>query len=114
MSRQASGLRAWALQRISAAYLGLYLIYMLGHLSFNAPETYEAWRAYIADPGVTIGMLLFVTALLIHAWVGIRDVLIDYVHPIMARVGLLSLFAIGFIGCGLWFAKAVFLASVAA
>jgi succinate dehydrogenase / fumarate reductase membrane anchor subunit len=58
--------------------------------------------------------LLFVVALLIHAWVGIRDVLIDYVHPIMARVTLLSLFAIGFVGCGLWFAKAIFLASVAA
>lgn len=114
MSRQASGLRAWALQRISAAYLGLYLIYMLGHLSFNAPASFEAWRVYVADPGVSIGMLLFVTALLIHAWVGIRDVLIDYVHPIMARVTLLSLFAIGFIGCGLWFAKAIFLASVAA
>ncbi len=107
-------MHAWALQRISAVYLGLYLIYMLGHLSFNAPETYAAWRAYVADPGVTIGMLLFVTALLIHAWVGIRDVLIDYVHPITARVGLLSLFGIGFIGCGLWFAKVVFLAGVAA
>ena len=111
MSRQASGLRAWALQRISAVYLGIYLIYMLGHLSFNAPESYEAWKMYVADPGVTFGMLLFFISLLLHAWVGIRDVLIDYVQPIMGKVALLTLFGCGLIGCGLWVAKAIFLAS---
>lgn len=114
MSRQASGLRAWALQRISAVYLGLYIIYILGHMSFSAPGSYAEWQAYVSDTGVTIGMLLFVVALLIHAWVGIRDVLIDYAHDIMTRVALLSLFGMGLIGCGLWFAKSIFLAGVAA
>ncbi len=113
MSRQASGLRAWALQRISAAYLGLYFVYMLGHFSFNAPETYEAWKMYVADPGVAFGMLLFFVALLLHAWVGIRDVVIDYVQSITAKVGILTLFGCGLIGSGLWAAKAIFLASAA-
>ena len=115
MSRQASGLRAWALQRISAAYLGLYIIYILGHLSFSAPASHAEWQAYVADSGVAIGMMLAVVALLLHAWVGMRDVLIDYIQQhIMARVALLSFFGIGFIGCGLWFAKTIFLAGVAA
>ncbi len=111
MSRQASGLRAWALQRISAVYLGLYLIYMLGHFSFSAPESYEAWKMYVADPGVAFGMLLFFISLLIHAWVGIRDVVIDYIQPIMGKVGILTVFGCGLIGSGLWAAKAIFLAS---
>jgi succinate dehydrogenase / fumarate reductase membrane anchor subunit len=42
--------------------------------------------------------------------VGIRDVLIDYVHPLGIRVLLLSLFAIGFIASGLWVVQAIFLA----
>ncbi len=114
MSRQASGLRAWALQRISAAYLGLYFIYMLGHFSFSAPDSFQAWQSYVADPGVTIGMLLFFVSLLIHAWVGIRDVLIDYVHPIMARVTLLTFFGAGLIASGLWITQVIFLARTAA
>lgn len=114
MSRQASGLRAWALQRISAVYLGLYIIYMFGHFSFSAPASYAEWQAYVSDTGVALGMLLFVVALLIHAWVGVRDVLIDYARDIIVRVALLSLFGTGLIGCGLWFTKSIFLAGVAA
>lgn len=112
MSRQASGLRAWALQRISAAYLGLYLLYLLGLFLFAPPADVVAWRGWIAEPLHGIGLLLFVVALLIHAWVGIRDVLIDYVQPYLTRVSLLTLLAIGLIGCGLWAARVIFLTSV--
>ncbi len=110
MSRQASGLRAWALQRITAIYLGLYVIYLLLHAISGGVAGYEGWRAWVTEPWVAIGLLLFVVALLIHAWVGIRDVLIDYVHPLGIRVLLLSLFAIGFIASGLWVVQAIFLA----
>jgi succinate dehydrogenase / fumarate reductase membrane anchor subunit len=110
MSRQASGLRAWALQRITAIYLGLYVIYLLIHAISGGVADYEGWRAWVTEPWVAIGLLLFVVALLIHAWVGIRDVLIDYVHPLGIRVLLLSLFAIGFIASGLWVVQAIFLA----
>lgn len=110
MSRQATGLRAWALQRITAIYLGLYLIYLLIHAFGGGPGGFEAWRAWVTQPVVTIGLLLFVVALLLHCWVGIRDVLIDYVHPLGIRLLLLSLFAIGFIASGLWVVQAIFLA----
>ncbi len=110
MSRQASGLKAWVLQRITAIYLGLYLIYLLIHAATGGPSDYEAWRGWVAQPTVSIGLLLFVVALLLHAWVGIRDVLIDYVHPLGIRVLLLSLFATGFIASGLWVVQAIFLA----
>mgnify|MGYP006282472395 CR=1 FL=1 len=35
-----------------------------------------------------VATLLFVAALLYHAWVGIRDVLMDYVKPAGVRLGL--------------------------
>ncbi|MES9874507.1 MAG: succinate dehydrogenase, hydrophobic membrane anchor protein [Candidatus Sedimenticola sp. PURPLELP] len=112
MSRQASGLRAWALQRISAVYLGLYLVYFLGYLLISPPESYEAWRSWVGDPWGSMAMLLFFTSLLLHAWVGVRDVLIDYIHPMMIRVVLLTLFGIGLIGSSFGIAKAIFLAGL--
>ena len=110
MSRQASGLRAWVLQRITAIYLGLFIVYLLMVSLSGGPNGFDAWRAWVAQPAVTLGLLLFVVALLIHCWVGVRDVLIDYVHPLGIRVLLLSLFAIGFIASGLWVFQAIFLA----
>ncbi|MET0106294.1 MAG: succinate dehydrogenase, hydrophobic membrane anchor protein [Sedimenticola sp.] len=112
MSRQASGLRAWALQRISAVYLGLYILYFLGVLIICPPDSYEAWKAWVGDPWGSMAMLLFFSSLLLHAWVGVRDVLIDYVHPMMIRVTLLTLFGIGLIGSSFGIAKAIFLAGL--
>ena len=109
MSRQASGLRAWTLQRISAVYLGIFLLVLLHRFGFHPPADFAAWRGWVATPWVSIGLMLFAVSLLLHAWVGIRDVLIDYVRPIGARVALLSLFAFLLIASGLWALQAVLL-----
>ena len=109
MSRQASGLQAWALQRASALYLLLFFPYLLWYFLSAPPANHGELQAWVASPWVMIGLLLFVVSLLVHAWVGFRDVLIDYVRPIGARVALLSLFAFLLIASGLWALQAVLL-----
>ncbi|MEJ2691795.1 MAG: succinate dehydrogenase, hydrophobic membrane anchor protein [Candidatus Thiodiazotropha sp.] len=113
MSRRASGLRAWFLQRVSAVYLTLFVFYALQHLILCAPADYVAWREWVAGPLVSLGLLLFFASLLLHAWVGIRDVIIDYIHPTAMRVSLLT--AIGFllVGCAIWAMQIIILAHVA-
>ena len=56
------------------------------------------------------GVLLATVALLLHAWVGIRDVLIDYVPPLAARLTLLTLFGLGFVASGIWALQVILLA----
>jgi len=102
MTRGAGGLRAWVLQRISALYLGLFVLYLLAHLLWDRPGDFEHWRDWVADPAVGIALMLFFVALLVHAWVGVRDLLMDYVRATAARVGLLTLLGIGLVACGLW------------
>jgi succinate dehydrogenase / fumarate reductase membrane anchor subunit len=63
---------------------------------------------------VSLGLLVFVPLLLAHAWVGIRDVLMDYVHPVGTRAVLLALFAVVFLASGLWALKAIVLAGLGA
>lgn len=102
MSRHASGLRAWYLQRISGLYLGGLTLYLLGLFILAPPADHAAWRALVAQPLMQVALLLGFAALLLHAWVGFRDVVIDYVHPTALRIGLLTLTAIGLLGCGFW------------
>lgn len=113
MSRQASGLKAWVIQRVTAVYIALYVLYMVLFFSFSPPAGVESWRLALASPVSSMAALLFFAALLMHAWIGIRDVLIDYVHALPARVVLLSIFAIGLVGTGLWVAQVIFLVRVA-
>lgn len=112
MSRQASGLMAWVVQRATAVYLGLFLGYLLIHMTFAPPADQAALKAWVTQPLVSAGLLLFIPVLLAHAWVGIRDVLIDYVHHLGARVLLLSLFAFVFLASGLWALKAIIAAGL--
>jgi len=113
MSRRASGLRAWFLQRATALYLMLFIPYTLLHLIFHAPADHAAWRGWVAQPLVALGLLLFFVSLLLHAWVGIRDVVIDYVHPTAIRVTLLTLIGFTLLGCGLWLLQIILLAQIA-
>ena len=110
MSRKASGLKAWAIQRLTAIYIALFTLYLLVVLLFAGPGDYATWRAWIGGPVVSIAMLLFVVSVLMHAWIGIRDVLIDYVHPIAIRATLLGLVALSLVALGLWSAQALILA----
>ncbi|MBV5308321.1 succinate dehydrogenase, hydrophobic membrane anchor protein [Chromatium okenii] len=114
MSRHASGLMAWLIQRASAVYLALFMGYLLIHFIFDAPATHAALVAWIKQPLIASGLLLWIPLLLAHAWVGIRDVLLDYVHPLGLRLSLLMLFGFIFIASGLWLFKAIITAGVTA
>lgn len=112
MSRQASGLMAWIIQRATSIYLALFLTYLLIHFVLDAPADHAELVAWVAHPVVALGLLLFVPLLLAHAWVGIRDVLIDYVHALWPRIGLYSLVAFVFVASGLWAFKAIITAGL--
>jgi succinate dehydrogenase / fumarate reductase, membrane anchor subunit len=109
MSRRATGFRAWVFQRISAVYLGLYTIFLIGFFLFTPPTSYNEWTETVATPAFNISLLFCVFFLLFHAWVGIRDIIIDYVHPLMIRVISLTIMALMIIGSGLWIIKYLFL-----
>jgi len=82
------GLRTWELQRISAGYLALFIIWFATHLVFDPPSDYQHWRAWVAQPMVKTAFILFFVALLAHAWVGMRDLFMDYVRPVWIRFAL--------------------------
>jgi succinate dehydrogenase / fumarate reductase membrane anchor subunit len=102
MRQLASGLRAWVLQRISAMYLLVFFVYLLAVFVFTPPADYAQWRAFVAQPLMSIAILLFYVSLLLHAWVGIRDVLIDYVQATVVRFTALLGFGLIFMASGLW------------
>ena len=102
MSRLATGLRAWTWQRLSAIWLALFTPVLLWRLLWSPPADFAAWRAWVAKPGVALGLMLYLAALCIHAWVGGRDILMDYVRPPAARMAALAVLAGGLIACLLW------------
>jgi succinate dehydrogenase / fumarate reductase membrane anchor subunit len=74
------GLQEWRLQRRTALALiplGLYFAASMLRLATSDQVTAAAW---LASPMPALLTILFVLAALAHAVVGLRSVLVDYVH----------------------------------
>ena len=102
MSRPTHGLRDWLLQRISAVYLAGFLAYFLAHIALQPVHSFQQWHDWMRHPLMAITSAGFIVALLLHGWVGMRDVVLDYVHALSLRLAVLSLIGLVLIGCGLW------------
>jgi len=112
MSWQMSGLKAWLLQRVTAVYIALFMVYFFGSLLFCSPNGYTEWQSWMGSRGMAIGTSLFFLAVIGHAWVGVRDVIIDYVHPFPVRLGALIAVAVGLLAMALWVVRILLTGSV--
>ena len=104
MRLRPSGLPAWRVQRASAVYMLVFIAYLLAHFAFDPPDSFGSWRGWVASPGVSLATGAFFCALLAHAWVGVRDVILDYVRPVTARAPALAVLAAALIAIAAWVA----------
>ncbi|MEO8346152.1 MAG: succinate dehydrogenase, hydrophobic membrane anchor protein [Betaproteobacteria bacterium] len=109
MRKIVSGLRAWMVQRVTAVYMLFFIVFMLGHFILDPPQSYLAWHGWMMSSGISITASIFFAALFAHAWVGLRDVIMDYIHPITLRVLMLVSLAFGLTGVGVWVIRILWL-----
>ena len=82
------GLRDWLAQRITAVIMAVYTVILLVVLMGAAPITYPVWKDLFAQGWMRVATLLFAASLAWHAWVGVRDILMDYIKPVGVRLTL--------------------------
>jgi succinate dehydrogenase / fumarate reductase membrane anchor subunit len=82
------GLRDWLAQRITAVIMAVYSVIAVVVLIANENITYAVWRDLFAQGWMRVATLLFAASLAWHAWVGVRDILMDYIKPDGLRLGL--------------------------
>lgn len=97
-----TGLTAWLWQRGTAVAMLLLLIALAGHVWRQPWSGYEAWRALIAPLPVRIGLVLFFFGLYVHVWLGVREIVMDYVPLILLRLALYALTLLALAGLALW------------
>ena len=82
------GLRDWLSQRVSAVVMTLYTVLLLGIVLWHGGLDYATWRELFAGNAFRIATFLFMVALFIHCWVGVRNILMDYAKPLSVRLTL--------------------------
>lgn len=96
------GLKDWLAQRITAIVIVIYTMVLLIAFLFSGDAGYEGWAGLFARQWFK--MLTFVTflALFYHAWVGMRDIWMDYVKPVSIRITLQVLTVLWLLACAGW------------
>lgn len=81
------GLRDWLIQRVTAVVMAVYSLFLIGFF-LTQSLTFASWHGLFESLPVRLASLLFLFSVLIHAWVGMRDIFMDYVHSTVIRLAL--------------------------
>lgn len=95
------GLKDWLAQRVTGAYMAIYTLFMAVAV-LACVDGYEGWRALMSIGVVRFFSVLFVLCLCYHAWVGVRDIWMDYVQPTAIRLTLHILTLLVLVGNAVW------------
>ena len=98
------GLRDWLSQRVTAGLMALFTLIVLLQVIFSkGPIGYDKWAGIFASQWMKVLTFTVIVSLLWHVWVGIRDVLMDYVTSLVWLRLLLQIFTIVWLtGCAGW------------
>lgn len=96
------GLRDWLAQRITAVVMAVFTAVVLAGVFAGAGSSLEAWRGFIANPLISFLAFLFVLSLCFHAWIGVRDIWMDYLTSTGLRLLMHTLTLLALIGYAGW------------
>ncbi len=92
------GLTDWLIQRLSAIVMVVYTVLVLGIALWSGGIDYALWGQLFAHGGFKLASFLFMVALLYHAWIGMRDIYMDYLKPVALRLTFEAVTVIVLIG----------------
>jgi len=93
------GLRDWLAQRITAVIMAIYTVIVLGWFFGARDFSYTGWASIFATSWMKPLTFVVLLALIYHAWVGMRDIWMDYVKPTGARLTLQALTIVWLLAC---------------
>jgi succinate dehydrogenase / fumarate reductase membrane anchor subunit len=80
------GLMDWLIQRLTGVVMAAYTLLLLGVALWNGGIDHALWTSLFGDGAFRLASFLFMVALLYHAWIGARDILMDYIKPVGVRL----------------------------
>lgn len=92
-----NGVHDFILVRASAIILVLYTLMLAGFFAVTPSVTYDIWQSFFAHMSVKVSTILALLALLVHAKIGIWQVLSDYIKPAFLRGTLQFLFSVALV-----------------
>ncbi|MGL1833401.1 succinate dehydrogenase, hydrophobic membrane anchor protein [Rhodocyclaceae bacterium SMB388] len=99
------GLRDWIGQRATAVYMAIFTV-IFAIAALGLPEmSHAAWSGLFSGGLMRFLTFLFFLALFYHAWIGVRDIFMDYIKPTGIRLACHAVVLFLLIGYAGWAAQ---------
>ena len=96
------GLRDWLSQRVTAALMALFTLAVIVQVLLPGEMGYDKWAGIFSRQWMKVLTFVVIVALLVHVWVGMRDIWMDYVKPVGARLAGQVFTIVWLVGCAGW------------
>ena len=96
------GLRDWLAQRVTAVLMALFTVALLVQVLLPGPLGYDRWAGIFSQQWMKVLTFVLIISLAYHAWVGVRDIWMDYVKSVALRLTLKVFTLVWLVGCAGW------------
>ena len=96
------GLRDWLSQRVTAVLMALFTVAVIVQVLLPGEMGYDKWAGMFSRQWMKVLTFVVIVSLLIHVWVGMRDIWMDYVKPVALRLVLQVFTIVWLVGCAGW------------
>ena len=96
------GFRDWLSQRVTAVLMALFTVVLIVQVLTPGPMGYDKWAGIFASQWMKVLTFTVIIALGWHAWVGVRDIWMDYIKPVGLRLVLQVISIVWLVGCAGW------------
>ena len=96
------GLRDWLAQRVTALLMALFTVVLLVQVLTPGEIGYDKWAGIFAAQWMKVLTFVVILSLAWHAWVGVRDIWMDYVKSTGLRLALQVATLVWLVGCAGW------------
>jgi succinate dehydrogenase / fumarate reductase membrane anchor subunit len=96
------GLRDWMAQRATASLMALFTLVLIVQVLMPGPMGYDKWAGIFSAQWMKVLTFTVIVAMAWHAWVGTRDIVMDYVKSAGLRLVLQTATIVWLVGCAGW------------
>jgi len=97
-----NGLKDWLVQRVTAAWLVVYSLFLFGFIMAHPHLDFSQWQALFHQQWFKIASIMALAAISLHAWVGLWTVTTDYIKCMMLRVSVQMFILAWLLGQFIW------------
>ncbi|HEX5463424.1 MAG TPA: succinate dehydrogenase, hydrophobic membrane anchor protein [Burkholderiales bacterium] len=96
------GARDWLMQRLTATVMAAYTLLLVIAVATMPQADLAHWRALWSQPWMRYVSFLFLMCVFYHAWIGVRTILMDYVHHTGLRLLLYGVVVLALVAYAAW------------